>query len=531
MSKAPWWQGGSTPGSSSPMHAFLSEINLEMHLEAMERAGYDDVSDFVNFTTDSLERLRVALTKQSVKDGHIDRIARHVAQRVRGRSRHFSIVEGAAASSENTLRAKLVEVDLMKLHAIDVQNLSFKAQIWVKLVIAQGACDPQRAHLIPDDDNLEREVFPKGADGKPTFRPSAGWYMAQVDFRSALDFKKVDTKIKVAGDDLHMEMRYEGVFSETYELQDFPFDQQGLTINLNFNCRVGGPLPIELEVDEKCPPRVSLSCIQVCRPAREWEFEEGLCIRAFELGGEGIPEERVTEGTHAQPQNKADRIFPAISFTAHVKRRPMYHVLNTVVPMGLFSVLALVQAINDKDDASNVNSRSSATLGLVLTASAYKVAIAGKMPPVSYLTWTDLYFMSNFLLIIAMALQSRCLSQMQTPNGDVDPDTRLIDHISVGVLGVIWLGIHVYFGLDAARSYRGAPRDDNLRDRKYWVPAAPSAAGPRRKPPGAHARRGPSLPGGVKSATNLIDHDGGAAPTQRVSAAPMREALLAPPGR
>ena len=50
-----------------------------------------------------------------------------------------------------------------------------------QFVIPGGALDP---HL-----RKEGEVFPMDDEGKPTYRPSAGWYMAQVDFRSALNFK------------------------------------------------------------------------------------------------------------------------------------------------------------------------------------------------------------------------------------------------------------------------------------------------------------------------------------------------------
>eukprot|EP00966_Prymnesium_polylepis_P258425 5969631-Prymnesium_polylepis.1 len=54
---------------------FFSEIKLEKHTEAMVRAGYDDVSDFENFSEYSVRRLREALAKQDVPDGHIDKIA------------------------------------------------------------------------------------------------------------------------------------------------------------------------------------------------------------------------------------------------------------------------------------------------------------------------------------------------------------------------------------------------------------------------------------------------------------------------
>ena len=86
--------------------------------------------------------------------------------------------------------------------------------------------------------------------------------MAQVDFRNAHSFKVVDAKCIKRGDDLALAGRYDGAFAEVYELEDFPFDQQGLTMMLNFNCRVGGPLPMELVVSLTC--KLTLSRASPC---------------------------------------------------------------------------------------------------------------------------------------------------------------------------------------------------------------------------------------------------------------------------
>ena len=56
-----------------------------------------------------------------------------------------------------------------------------------------------------------------GADGKPTFRPPAGWYLAQLDCRNALSFQVVDAKVMTRpnhADDLCCAVRVEGTFTE-----------------------------------------------------------------------------------------------------------------------------------------------------------------------------------------------------------------------------------------------------------------------------------------------------------------------------
>ena len=264
----------------------------------------------------------------------------------------FSVLPVAAS---NNVRFELTKIDLMKLHNIDVQKLTFQAQIWFEFTIRGGALDA----------NLSKEgaVFPIGEDGKPTFRPSAEWYMQQVDFRNAHSFKTVDAKCMQRGDDIMIAMRYEGAFTEIYELEDFPFDQQGLTIMLNFNCRVGGPMPIEMVVSPIC--KVTLSCIDVCPPAREWTVGKQVNTNCFNAGEE--------YGT--------DRVFPALTVTVQVERKPMYHILNLAMPMGLFSFLSIIQAMNNDSSEAGINHRHQMTLMMVLTATAYKMAIAGKLPP------------------------------------------------------------------------------------------------------------------------------------------------------
>lgn len=43
------------------------------------------------------------------------------------------------------------------------------------------------------------------------------------------------------GDDIILALRHEGTFTEIFELENYPCDQQALTITLNFNTRLTGP--------------------------------------------------------------------------------------------------------------------------------------------------------------------------------------------------------------------------------------------------------------------------------------------------
>lgn len=103
-----------------------------------------------------------------------------------------------------TLTVRLVEVN--RLSDIDIIGQRFKAEFVVQFALEGGALDE---HLVdPSAD------FPLDGFGRPTFRPSAGWYMAQVDFNNALSYTQLDARIATDGDDLIMNLRFEGTFSE-----------------------------------------------------------------------------------------------------------------------------------------------------------------------------------------------------------------------------------------------------------------------------------------------------------------------------
>lgn len=241
------------------------------------------------------------------------------------------------------VRLVLTKVDVMKLHAIDVQKSTFHAQMWIELVCPQGALDPDLAR-----EPLSQAYFPTDHDGKPTFKPSLAWFAAQVDMRSALQHRVVDSKVTRRGNDLMLAMRFDGVFHEVFELTDFPLDEQGLSIHVSFNCRVGGPLPMELVVDPK--PVVTLSCIHICPPAKEWTISHSVRMRSFKFG----------------EMYSRDRVFPSMSVTVRVRRQPNFVIINLMIPIGLISLLALLQGA--VTGVAELNHRAQLTAVMVLIA-------------------------------------------------------------------------------------------------------------------------------------------------------------------
>lgn len=269
-----------------------------------------------------------------------------------------SVIPRPIKVADHMLRLVLREVEVQKLHRLDIASQSFQAQIWMEFLIPGGALDPSlsagHASFPPT------QHFPLDENGRPTFTPSATWYMAQIDCRNALSWRVVDGKVMSRGDDLVMAVRVEGTFVEVYELTDYPFDVQGLTMTLNFNCRAHGPMPIDIRVEPSCS--VTMTCINLCPPIREYSLEPQLYIRAHLVG-------------------TGERTFPGISFSAKVARHPFYHIVFAAVPMGLFSLLALLTGAGRQIDS--LGHRAHLNMILVLTAAAYRIASSRGLPPIN----------------------------------------------------------------------------------------------------------------------------------------------------
>ena len=183
------------------------------------------------------------------------------------------------------------------------------------------------------------------------------------------------------------------------------------------------------------------ACLQTCVRMRvstcSWCLELGLQNCAHALTRTHAPSHTCTDGLACQ-----------------VRRKPQYHMLHLAIPMGLFSFLSLLQGVViDKESHTH---RAQITSMMVLTASAYKMAIANKMPPVSYLTWIDRYTLWNGALIILTAIQTRLLAFVP----DDHEKSGWGDYACSIALGTIWLIVQAFL-LRKAVSNRSA-RDANL---------------------------------------------------------------------
>lgn len=269
-----------------------------------------------------------------------------------------------------TLVVRLVEVN--RLIDIDIMSNRFTAELLVQLVFEGGAKDE---HLTAPSDE-----FPLDDWGRPTFRPSAAWYMAQVDFNNTLSYTTLDAKIVTEGDDLVMLLRFEGNFAEEMELDNFPCDEQKLTMSLAFNVRTTGMVPLNVVVS----PELKTATPKRYVDGKKWALFPMLEVDCEETG------------------LTADRMFPAVNMAMIVGRNPTYFLWNCALPVTAFVPMACLQFCVSRDFIAE---RLGVSLATVLTAIAHKYSMTSMVPPVSYLTLLDIYVLSSLALIFFIVLQ------------------------------------------------------------------------------------------------------------------------------
>jgi hypothetical protein len=150
--------------------------------------------------------------------------------------------------------------------------------------------------------------------------------------------------------------------------------------------------------------------------------------------------------------------FSTLTVEVAIKRRFEFYMLNVVFPFVLFVCLSFM-SFAVEIPGGTLSDRAQITLGMVLTAAAFKIVIAGFTPAVGYLTLMDLYVLLCFCFMTAVAVCNVIVS--------VAPDEATAKawnwHLGV-YMAVAWTGAHGLLPLAKWRSRRAHAREEAARD-------------------------------------------------------------------
>lgn len=198
--------------------------------------------------------------------------------------------------------------------------------------------------------------------------------------------------------DMYLDATVQGKFSEHFELQQFPMDQERLHIKLLFGShpvtikRINEGSPLEIPF----PKRISF----YQDPGRSVVFKETFFQPdVWELSSDVI----IKNGRTLAERNDDGIRYHTLDICMTVTRRIGFYALNVAIPVFLLVNLSFTSFFIDPIELSD---RLQVTLTLLLTLVALKFSIAEYLPTTSYITYLDKYVMASFVFVTLVALQN-----------------------------------------------------------------------------------------------------------------------------
>lgn len=265
-------------------------------------------------------------------------------------------------------------MNLDKLMAIDQQNESFKAQVFLEATLRYPS------EIDPRDDADVLTIFQRATVENSLAKP-------EDDGHPKLMMKRDDPSRRKAP--LKFEWLIHGEFGEELELQYFPFDVQDLTVMIRF----GWPCEDDRVQVRFIDSRKSEVFLNVFCLKNAWTQPEAVDVL--------FPFTKTKGGKFPA--------FPLIRIQCQVGRKPKFYVVNVILP-----VASIVLASASSLEVSHMGGRLGATLTLLLTAVAYKYLVAEMVPRISYNTMLDWYVLVCWAFLLAMVLEN-CLVQGNQP--------------------------------------------------------------------------------------------------------------------
>jgi hypothetical protein len=182
--------------------------------------------------------------------------------------------------------------------------------------------------------------------------------------------------------EVSFKLHFTGVFTEQFELQEFPFDTQCLTMLLTSSRYVS---KLKLVPD---PERACVIQADNFTQGNIYTLEDMLVSTTGETMASG------SSSGHCKPWLK---------FSAIIHRRGQYFVWNIYLPLMCIVIMTLTCFTLERSAA---NDRLGLSLTMVLTAVAFKLQIGSSLPNLAYLTLVDRFALEAFVFIFFVVMEN-----------------------------------------------------------------------------------------------------------------------------
>ncbi|GMH80098.1 hypothetical protein TL16_g09732 [Triparma laevis f. inornata] len=230
-----------------------------------------------------------------------------------------------------------------------------------------------------------------------------------------------------------MKQRFRGTFFEHFELAQFPFDCQSLSVN--FRARQDtSKVVFRLASKTKYPSVFSGSRFKMA----EWDY----------LSPKGTPFVKCEDASRSKGAAKPHSFF---SFNQPVSRKMGYYLANVVPLYFVIVAFGWLGFANAPEDNAN---RFNALIALLLTSTAFKYVYKETLPRVHYLTRLDYYMYLQLSFLLAQGVLHALASLALEFDYLTVSDIRYKELQALIIMATVWILGHFVL-VNWAKGHRG----------------------------------------------------------------------------
>jgi hypothetical protein len=313
-------------------------------------------------------------------------------------------------------RTVQVSLQINSITDIDSARESFRADLYVTI----------RWH-----DPTLADVDPEQVDWSKTRKPS-------IEFMNSQDAQLLGgetPRVESPGVGVS-EARYAGTFSSRMDLEDFPFDEQTLSIAMESQNETSDQMVFTY--------RSSKGGSVDVRGRRILISKDAILGREIHLPEWTITAAEVSESTHRYYSGTEP--YSHLRFDLEIDRRVGYYVWKILSVMMMLVVLSWAVFLIEPGDIGN---RMAVSITLLLAAVAFAYVTGSLIPRISYLTLLDVYILGCYLLLFLAPAESMLVYRLNARDKERGartalPIARRIDRLALWCFPLIFLLLHLF---------------------------------------------------------------------------------------
>jgi len=302
-------------------------------------------------------------------------------------------------------RAVMASIQINSITEIDSARETFRADFYVTLRWR----DPALLNVDPDQ-----------VDWSKTRKPS-------IEIMNSQDAAPLGEEVlRVESQGMgYSETRYAGTFSNRMDLEDFPFDEQILSIALESQNEDANKMVFSFRPIQGGAVDIRGRTIPVPQKAI---LSQSIHLPEWTLAGTSVHESTSRYYGGTEPYSR-------VQFDVTIDRRVGYYIWKVMSVLVMLVVLSWVIFLIDPADIGN---RMAVSITLFLAAVAFAFVTSGLIPRISYLTLLDLYILGCYVLLFLAPVESLLVYRLRDKSW-----ARRIDRLSLVGFPAAFLLLHV----------------------------------------------------------------------------------------